>query len=174
MHCSKNGKQIHRLQKPKMKCYWTSLLERHKIHSTRATSGHRHVFNSLELAAFWLKMPLYLASHCSPFRNCIISLINTWLFHCEGVTGYEPKTSFGSFWKWFSWGFLPGWDRWKGRVAVSTSGWKRERWRNPTQVTKALLAAGSAWGTHMSQKHYTRGCIFLCPQVFPLIILLYT
>lgn len=118
-------------------------------------------------------MPLHFTSHFSPSGNCIISLTYIWLFHWEGVTCYEPKTSFGSFRKWFHW----------GPIQMETGEWRpsqfpywvgRDRWWwNPTQVMKSRLRAEKAWGgrTHFTERLH-EGIHFLCPQFFLLIILI--
>lgn len=129
-------------------------------------SGHRHVSDSLKLVGFWLKMPPHSAGHFSPSRNSIRSLKYMWPFHCEGVTRYEPKTSFG----------LSESDsvrvpsRWR---QVREDGpnlhvrWERTVMRepNPRHQGSSQGRAGLG-GRHTSQKGYTSRFISYVPSFF--------
>lgn len=133
-------------------------------------SGHRHVSDSLKLVGFWLKMPPHSTSHFSPSRNSIISLLYMWLFHCEGVTRYEPKTSFGS--SESDSVRVP--SRWR-QVHEDDPNLHVGRGQNSNDgtqpVSSGVLSGQRRPGGHT---HFTEGLhrqiYFLCPQFFPLII----
>lgn len=53
------------------------------------------------------------------------------------------------------------------------SGLEERMMKDPNSSHEGPPHSRASLGTHIPQTHYTRGLVFLCPQVFLLTILLY-